>query len=201
MKTKSSGSRDDREQAPQIPASPAPARAAGPPEDHGCAQEQGRTRDDREQARVVIARGGAVLQVVRAGNAERDPDGADGHRDGGAGTGAEAWVEPGEYDEDRERHEPAGEVIRRPTSLDSAAGSCRPAHAERQRRSRRARTRFRSGPTAAILATSPDRRSPGTAGCDRAESLTMSLQRLHGRCGRREDQGTGGGAENCAGRE
>ena len=61
----------------------------------------------------MITRGAAVKQVVDARHAHRNRDRAQRHCRGRAHAGAQAWVRSCDDRDDRNRNEPAGEMIAR----------------------------------------------------------------------------------------
>ena len=123
-----------------------PYGAPRPPQDGEAGDHQDDAGEDRQRpGRVVVARRLALGEPVRARDAERDPEGAEGQGEPASHPGADARVEDGDGGEEADRDEPARRGARAARCRARAGGSCRRRCAARSRRARASRSRARCG--------------------------------------------------------
>ena len=128
----------ERQSAAEVGARSGSVRAPRPPQDGEPGDHQDDAGEDRQRAgRVVVARRLALREPVRARDAERDPEGAEGQCEPASHPGADARVEDGDGGEEADRDESAREVVeRRGAGLGLevvVVGDVQPDRAERER--------------------------------------------------------------------
>jgi len=106
---------EERGDADQCPARDAPPEAAvgpaRPPQRDGAEREQQQPGREAQQAREVVSRRTDLACVVIALDPTGDSENAEDEREEGASEAAQARVCPPGQREQRERHQPADEVV------------------------------------------------------------------------------------------